>query len=303
MSAEIVITRDWGEVRKAMAVVHDTFCEAGFLDPRPSGLRMIPNYLNPGTTLILGMMDGEPAAATAVIPDGPFGLPSDRAFVEEIDGVRGGGPLFEVGSLGILPWARRHSRDLITMAFAATLRLLRESGQSSRILCSVEPTAVRYYDSSFGVVPLCDQERPLYGAAAALISARVSEMEEALRTRGGAHRSKVLALADDPDPDWLIDRRPSTEWPAVELGRLLLEAGAIDRLKAQLELAAPALQAVASGEADRSLAVRRRVPAAPASSRRQRRFGRNGAPRPLRVVGSSGPPAVAVPPGTHAIGA
>ena len=311
MSAQIVITRDWDEVRQAMGVVHDTFCEAGFLDPRPSGLRMIPAYLNPGTTLLLGLVDGEPAAATALIPDGPFGLPSDRAFVEEIDTLRGEGPLFEVGSLGILPWARRHSRELVSMAFAASYRVLVEGGLATRMICSVEPSAVRYYGSSFDIRPVCDQERPLYGAPARLISATAEEVIHAARTRGGAHRRMVTALIDDPHPDWLVDRRESAEWPAGELGRLLEEAGAIDRLIAQLEVAGPALQSVLSGEASRPPFTRRPIQVSRRATRRRRRATRTGPP-PLRVAldpsvrpqtrprGSGGPPVV--PPGAPASG-
>lgn len=284
MSAEIIITRDWDEVRQAMAVVHDTFCEAGYLDPRPSGLRMIPAYLNPGTTLLLGVVDGRPAAATALIPDGPFGLPSDRAFVEEIDGVRGGPPLFEVGSLGVLPWARRHTRDLITTAFAATLRVLRETGRDTRLICSVEPRAVRFYSGNFDVQPMCDQERPLYGAPAALVGGTVRGIENALRSPGPAQRRVVRALADDPDPAWLIDRRSAAAWPAEELGKLLVEAGAAQRLAAQLELAGPALQAALGAESGRFTRRRDSV------SRRARRRGSGAASGRILALAPPPPP-------------
>lgn len=291
MSTQIVVTRDWSEVRKVMAVAHETYCEAGYMQPRGSGMRMIAPYLNPGTVFVLGSIDGVPAAATSVVRDGPFGLPSDRAFVEEIDQLRTGGPLFEIGSLGILPWARRHSRDLITMAFGAILRLMREAGPDTRVLCSVDPPAVRYYVATFGFSSLCDQERPLYGAPAHLVGVGLEETETALRAPGGAHRGRILALADDPEPDpWLVDRRRGARWPPAELAALLQEAGVMDRLIAQVEAAAPAIEAVLSaGEETEDLPAGVVPPRRRSDGRTRRRRRATGSPRVERDSSDIGP--------------
>ena len=76
------------DIDEALMVVHDGFVEAGYLDPTPSGRRMHPAYLNPGTVFFVARVDGETVGTCALIADGPFGLPSDRAFAEENDLLR-----------------------------------------------------------------------------------------------------------------------------------------------------------------------------------------------------------------------
>ena len=64
---------------------------------------MHPSYLNPGTVFLVARIDGETVGTCAMIADGPFGPPSDRAFAEEndADARRGDGRLHECGSLAV----------------------------------------------------------------------------------------------------------------------------------------------------------------------------------------------------------
>ena len=90
---EIVLSDRVEDVGEVLSVVHDGFVEAGFTPPQPSGKRLHPSYLNPGTVFALARIDGEPVGAAVVVVDGPFGLPSDRAFAEENDALRASAPI------------------------------------------------------------------------------------------------------------------------------------------------------------------------------------------------------------------
>ena len=114
------------DVDEALAVVHDGFVEAGYTLPRsPRAGGCTPSYLNPGTIFAVARIDGEPVGAAVLVADGPFGLPSDRAFAEENDALRalGSGPMLECGSFVVAaPW-RRHTRRVFVRVIAALIRV------------------------------------------------------------------------------------------------------------------------------------------------------------------------------------
>ena len=98
----VVVSNDVVDVDDALAVVHDEFVDMGYMEPQASGRRMHQAYLNPGTVFVVARIDGVTVGTLAMVADGPFGLPADRAFAEELDDLRRTGrDVLEVGSLAI----------------------------------------------------------------------------------------------------------------------------------------------------------------------------------------------------------
>jgi ribosomal protein S18 acetylase RimI-like enzyme len=223
------------DIDRVLRLVHDGFVEAGYLMPRPSGRRMIAPYLNPGTAFVLGRMEGRDVGASAFVPDGPFGLPSDRAFVEEIDEIRATGvPLAECGSLTVAPDARRHTRHVFSRLMGALVRLIGERGPDSTIVISVAPETARFYCALFGLEEAAEA-RPLYREPAVLLRTDYATMTQAFVERGGAHGRLLASLVLGPAGSWLRDRRQGLGWPLEWLEPLLDESGVLERLRGQMD--------------------------------------------------------------------
>lgn len=269
----ITLTRTWMGMRTATRITQETFVEAGFASRTPSGMRMIPQYLNPDSVAVIASWDGEPIGAMVMVADGPFGLPSDRAFVEENDALRAAYPrLFEIGSFGVLAAHRSHMRDLANAAFAACFIVLADAGPGTFVVAAVEPKLVRFYDNLFGMSGLCDQERPMYGAPAGLCGQEIAHIEGVLAQPRGAQRRRIRELIGARD-GWLIDERPrgggiggaGVGWPAPHVAELLAENDHLRRLRAQQRLLRGIVvpdggTAAADRDVDGQVAVLRRLP-------------------------------------------
>lgn len=235
---EVVASDRVEEVDAALAVLHDGFVEAGFMHPRPSGRRLHPSYLNPGTVVVVARAEGEVIGTCMLIADGPFGLPSDRAFAEENDAMRaeGRGLLAECGSLAVAAGARRHTRRAITHMVAAIVRTGLASFPRSPVPLAVTPENVRFYETLAGARAV-SEPRPLYGAPAVLMrTSGLEVIEHCAQGRTPIARS-LHALITERDPSWLHDLRSGLPLPDEYRARLLAEAGVTQRLAAQQALA------------------------------------------------------------------
>ena len=105
------------------------------------------SYLNPGTAFFVARLDGEVVGTCAMIADGPYGLPSDRAFIEENDALRATGRLFEHGSLAIAREHRRHTRRIMLRLGAAMTRTAIEEHPDSPLVLAVAPENLRFYEN------------------------------------------------------------------------------------------------------------------------------------------------------------
>jgi hypothetical protein len=231
----VVATDRWEDVDEALAVVHDGFVEAGYLEPQPSGRRMIAPYLNPGTVFFLATVDGEPVGALALIPDGPFGLPSDRSFREELDLIRRSGtPIFEAGSLVVRgPW-RRHTRAIVAALVGASMRVFRETPGAVAVI-SVEPRQESFYRSMLAAERVAEP-RPLFGAPALLLASTYEGMVDVMLSPRTTGQRLLRDLVLGRDASWIVDRRDGAAWPDEEVAALLAEQGCLARLLAQVRL-------------------------------------------------------------------
>lgn len=233
-----VLVSDRGEdVGEALALIHDGFVAAGYMQPMPSGRRLHPSYLNPGTYFVMARMQGELAGAMAIVADGPFGLPSERAFAEEIDLIRGAvaGPLYEAGSR-VVPasWGHRAGRVSMFM-IAATVNLGMTEMRDATVLITVAPEAER----SLLATLACERvagPRPLFGAPAVLMQTHYELLVDYFAQAETSAERTMAALALDPEPPWLVDARTGEPLEAEWLGALIAEQGLDQRLAAQLEI-------------------------------------------------------------------
>lgn len=225
------------DIDEALAVIHDGFVGAGYLDAQPSGRRMHPAYLNPGTTFFVARIGGEAVGASAMIADGPFGLPSDRAFAEENDRLRALSelPLREAGSLVIRDEYRRGTRRIVLRLFAAMTRLALHEYPAAPVPMAVAPENERFYGSLAGARRIAG-ERPLYGAPAVLLLTGGAALAD--HCSGGATptQRRMDALLNEPAPSWLTDRRAHLPQTSGWLEPLMDEQGITETLAAQIAL-------------------------------------------------------------------
>jgi hypothetical protein len=234
---EVVASDRVEDVDVALRVIHDGFVEAGYLSPRASGRRMHPAYLNPGTVFFVARMGGEPVGACAFVADGPFGLPSDRAFAEENDLLRGriGQELHEAGSLVVRAEHRRSTSRIVMRLFAAMTRLALDEFPAAPVVIAVEPANERFYSSLAGAVPLSGT-RPLYGAPAVLLLTGGAPLAAHCAQRATPTQRRMDTLIHEPAPEWLAERRTHRPQPAAWLEALMEEQGVTETLAAQIEL-------------------------------------------------------------------
>jgi hypothetical protein len=229
---------DRGEdVGDALGLIHDGFVAAGYMRPTPSGRRLHPAYLNPGTYFVMARMQGELAGAMAMVADGPFGLPSERAFVEEIDAIRAAAdaPIHEAGSR-VVPesWGHRAGRISMFM-IAATVNLGIRELAGSPILITIAPEAERSLHATIECERVAGP-RPLFGAPALLMLTSAEVLLEYFARALTSSQRTMAALSLDPDPLWLTDNRTGEPLDAPWLGPLIAEQGIDARLAAQLEI-------------------------------------------------------------------
>jgi hypothetical protein len=237
---EIVISDRVEDVGEVLSVVHDGFVEAGYARAQPSGKRVHPAYLNPGTVFALARIDGEPVGAAVGVADGPFGLPSDRAFAEENDALRGLGPepVLECGSLVVrAPW-RRHTRRVFARAISGLIRVGLVDFPGSRIVITATPETERFYGAMFGMRRLAEP-RPLYGAPALLMHpGTIEEMARYCRRGESSSQRAMDRLLRETRPSWILDRRAGQPLPDGWLRELVEEQDAAGALAAQIRLLA-----------------------------------------------------------------
>jgi hypothetical protein len=225
------------DIDAALTVVHDGFVEAGYLSPQASGRRMHASYLNPGTIFFVARMEDEPVGACALIADGPFGLPSDRAFAEENDQLRAQTEhvIHEAGSLVVSSEHRRSTSRIVMRLFAAMTRMALHEFPTAPVPMAVAPESERFYGSLAGAERIAG-ERPLYGAPAVLLLTSGGALAAHCAQRETPSQRRMDALVTEPSPSWLTDRRAHRALPAAWLEALVDEQGVTRSLAAQIQL-------------------------------------------------------------------
>ena len=197
----VTVTDRISAIDEALTLVHDGFVESGFMRPQRARRRVIPQYFNPGTFFAVAYIAGRPAGALVSVPDGPFGLPSEAVYPEEFSRIRATGVPIETGSLAIAPAARAHKRRLLTMLFAAQVRIGLTRPEYI-VSITVAPEQERFY-RAFANMRRVGTERDLYGYPAVLLAAPVTEMAEWASSGTSVLRRTAHRLYTESDPSWL----------------------------------------------------------------------------------------------------
>lgn len=250
-----VISDDAQTARDALRLAHDGGVEAGFLTPSPSGMRFNSTFMNPGTMFGVAYSGDEVVASIVLIEDGPFGLPSDRAFVEEIDMFRKkGDDVFEVAAWVIAKEWRRHFAMVVRVLFGTVIRMNIAAGGRRRMIFVVEPQRAGVTSELFAL-ELMSEPRPYLEIPGTLLVTRpVSEWaDHYIGADAGFIPSRMAQWVFDPDPEWMQVGREGPHWSTEVLPTLLAESDIERRLEVQLAIVrnAKLAQADVVNEAER----------------------------------------------------
>jgi hypothetical protein len=95
------------ELEAAYRLVHQSYVEAGYLDPHPSGLRVRAFEVLPQTATFIAIENGEVIGTISLIVDSPLGLPMEESYREEVNALRHQGRrIAEVSSLAVTKGSR-----------------------------------------------------------------------------------------------------------------------------------------------------------------------------------------------------
>ena len=103
---------------KAFRLLHDVYVDAGYIDPSPSALRIVPHHSHPDSRVFLGSRltaNGRriPVYTISLFPDSDQGLPMDVAFEKGLDGLRSQGrTIAEVGCMAANPAYRKGDMNI-----------------------------------------------------------------------------------------------------------------------------------------------------------------------------------------------
>jgi hypothetical protein len=234
-----VVVSDGAKVADdAMRLAYEGYVEAGFLAPCSTGRHFNAPYLNPGTRFIVTYAGDEAIATIAVVEDGPFGLPADRAFLEELDDLRAEGvSLSEASAFVIAPRWRRQIRLVLGYVLGTVVRLSLARPAGNRVVFTVEPRQADIYRSIFCGSHTIGPRPLLHAPGTLVITEDVAFVRTFLAdTNGSAIRAIVAEHALSPDPDWLEYHEPSGGWRQEVLPPLLAESGLENRVRQQMEI-------------------------------------------------------------------
>ncbi|MDH3725066.1 MAG: hypothetical protein OER93_04885 [Thermoleophilia bacterium] len=237
-SVRVVVSDESAVADDAMRLAHDGLVESGFLTATRSGRRFTAPYLNPGTQFLV-VYAGDEAIGTAIlVDDGPFGLPADRAFSEEIDALRAEViSLSEVSGLAVSHRWRNRSRLVLGYVLGTVVRLNGARGAGHRALFAVHPRQAKLM-SQVLMGELMFGPRMLMGAPGTLVVTGDAGRWVEYFTDPDAPRQRrlVAEYALQPDPDWLERHPPSGEWHEDVLPPLLEESGLESRLRDKIAI-------------------------------------------------------------------
>lgn len=198
----VVLTDRIGEIDEALALVHDGFLESGYIEPSPSGRRVMPHYLTPGIAFALANQRGRTIGVVTSVPDGPYGLPSEEVFHREFDEVRTmGGPVIEVGSLVVHRDHRAQTRSILLMLLMAILQRSVITTPDEVGTCTVLPEQGRFYSAALGM-KVVGEVRDLYGAPAVLLASRMDDIARWVTSGTGILRRTAGGFFRDDRSGW-----------------------------------------------------------------------------------------------------
>jgi len=143
-SLEIKIATSEEELASAYRLLHDSYVKSGFMNPDPTGMRVLPQHLLPQTTTIVAKWDGKVIGTLSLIRDNPFGLPLEKAF-DISDRRFSGRRLAEVSSLAVDPAYRGQINSALFPMFRFVYQYARNCFGIHEFVIAVNPSMVDLY--------------------------------------------------------------------------------------------------------------------------------------------------------------
>jgi hypothetical protein len=143
-SLEIKIANSEPELQSAYRLLHDAYVQAGFMNPDPTGMRVLPQHLLPQTTTIVAKWDGHVIGTLSLIRDNPFGLPLEKIF-DVSDRRAQGRRLAEVSSLAVDPKYRGQINHALFPLFRFVFQYARDYFGIHEFVIAVNPSMVDLY--------------------------------------------------------------------------------------------------------------------------------------------------------------
>lgn len=133
------------DLEAAYRLVHDVFAEKGYIDAMDGGIRLRPFEGVAEMTTFVARDGGRIVGVMSIVPDHPdFGLPSDKAFTDEIGALRDAGRrVCEITNLAVKGEYRRSSAftDLTRACFAQA-----RAWHSDDIFIAISPGHAMFFE-------------------------------------------------------------------------------------------------------------------------------------------------------------
>lgn len=146
---EMRIARTQSELEQSYRILHDSYVDQGYMQPNPTGMRIIKYFALPSTTNLIALWDGKVVATISIIRRTSFGLPLENIF--NIDNLcTNDEAIAEVSSLAIAKEFRL-SRGALFFPFCKfffqySMNYLR----LQRAVIAVNPSMADFYEGALG---------------------------------------------------------------------------------------------------------------------------------------------------------
>lgn len=145
-SLEIKIADTQQELEQAFRLLHDSYVKANYMQPDPTGLRILPQHLLSQTATIVAKWDGQVVGTMSMIRDNPLGLPMEKMF-SVADRRQTGRRLTEVSSLAIDPKYRGLVNQVLFPLFRFGIQYSRELFGTHEFVAATTPDLAEVYVS------------------------------------------------------------------------------------------------------------------------------------------------------------
>ena len=159
---EFAIARSIYELERAFELCYRSYHKSGLVVENPSGMRLTPYHLLNGSEVLIGKLDKVVFSTMSFFCDGELGLPMEKMYRSEIEGLRDQGlRIAEVGSLA----DRRTSSRRYIESFIKLGRLLAQASSARGIdtlVVAVHPKHARLYRRMMGFQQMGDHTQCPY---------------------------------------------------------------------------------------------------------------------------------------------
>lgn len=134
------------ELSQAFSLLHDSYVDEGYMDPHPSGMRIIKYHALPNSSTLIGLLDGKVVATMLTIRNSAIGLPSNE-LVDIAELVKDGTRVAEISSLAIHKDYRYWSGGLLFPLIKFLMEYCMRYYGVDAMIISVNPKHVNFYKS------------------------------------------------------------------------------------------------------------------------------------------------------------